>query len=531
MISAIVVDDQVAVVSSILSGVRWEKIGITKVYKAYNAFEAKEFIASKKIDVMLCDIEMPGENGLSLLRWIRENDYSVECVFLSSHPEFHYAKEAIVLGGFDYIVQPARHDDVEAVLKKAVEKVLWQTKSETYYKYGQLVEAEQGVLNDLFITKLLKSDRVDLLQLKGVFEKLNVKINLENIFYFALLGLKKEGEAFSTDEGLYRYGLDNILSELAQRYGLTLLLLKYSENTYIMFLYKEDGATIDFESYYALLQNCVAVCDKIYKTKLAIYTDDAIKPENISNSLKGLLARKQNDVFTQMGVHLNNEMVSFADVTIHEIPSYRWKVYGDAESFLLAKREIMEWIADVEEKQMLTMKELQLFHQNFVQLLFRILEQKEISLQAFIPNSALRAEVLEEYQSTEQIKKVLEIVSEHLEQDASKALSTENPVECIINYVCKNVEKDIRRADIAQAMHLSPDYISHLFKDEMKIPLSEFITQQKMNLAKSLLLTTKLPVGIVAAKVGYTNFSHFSKTYKEIYGCTPAAQRKLEQNK
>ena len=53
-----------------------------------------------------------------LLRWCRNNNYLFECIFLTSHADFFYAKEAIQLGSFDYILQPARYEDVENAIKK-----------------------------------------------------------------------------------------------------------------------------------------------------------------------------------------------------------------------------------------------------------------------------------------------------------------------------------------------------------------------------------------------------------------------------
>jgi two-component system response regulator YesN len=54
---------------------------------------------------------MPEENGLSLFRWTMEKHPEVVGVFLTSHAEFEYAREAIRLGGFDYILQPARMEE------------------------------------------------------------------------------------------------------------------------------------------------------------------------------------------------------------------------------------------------------------------------------------------------------------------------------------------------------------------------------------------------------------------------------------
>ena len=82
------------------------------------------------------------------------------------------------------------------------------------------------------------------------------------------------------------------------------------------------------------------------------------------------------------------------------------------------------------------------------------------------------------------------------------------------------------RSDIARAVFLSPDYITRLLR-ENGISLKDYVTEEKMKTAKNLLLTTTLPISLVAAKVGYDNFSHFSKIYKKVMGITPSAERNM----
>jgi two-component system, response regulator YesN len=77
---------------------------------------------------MLCDIEMPAESGLSLFRWVKKKGINVECIFLTAHADFIYAKEAIQLGGFDYILQPARYEDIEQAIVRAEEKIISKRK-------------------------------------------------------------------------------------------------------------------------------------------------------------------------------------------------------------------------------------------------------------------------------------------------------------------------------------------------------------------------------------------------------------------
>ena len=112
----LLVDDQPSVLSSLKSGLNWSALLVHNVYTALNASEAREIILSHPIDILLTDIEMPKESGLSLLRWCRENHYQFECIFLTSHADFFYAQEAIQLESFDYILQPARYEDIENLL-------------------------------------------------------------------------------------------------------------------------------------------------------------------------------------------------------------------------------------------------------------------------------------------------------------------------------------------------------------------------------------------------------------------------------
>ena len=61
------------VVKGLLAGIAWEECGITQVYTAYGAEDSRRVCEKYHIDILLCDIEMPGENGIELVRWVREN--------------------------------------------------------------------------------------------------------------------------------------------------------------------------------------------------------------------------------------------------------------------------------------------------------------------------------------------------------------------------------------------------------------------------------------------------------------------------
>ncbi len=62
------VDDETAMLDILQQVIQWEELGIKKVYTARNAEQAKELLQEKKIDITLCDIEMPKESGLDFNR-------------------------------------------------------------------------------------------------------------------------------------------------------------------------------------------------------------------------------------------------------------------------------------------------------------------------------------------------------------------------------------------------------------------------------------------------------------------------------
>lgn len=50
---------------------------------AYNADEARDILASSAIDIMICDIEMPGESGLELIQWMQDAYPEIICIILT----------------------------------------------------------------------------------------------------------------------------------------------------------------------------------------------------------------------------------------------------------------------------------------------------------------------------------------------------------------------------------------------------------------------------------------------------------------
>lgn len=94
----LLVDDEIAMLHIMEKAIDWKKKGIQKVFTAYNTDLARDIISSSKIDLVICDIEMPKENGLSLIQWIQDMYPEIINIILTGYPDFNYARSAISLG-------------------------------------------------------------------------------------------------------------------------------------------------------------------------------------------------------------------------------------------------------------------------------------------------------------------------------------------------------------------------------------------------------------------------------------------------
>ena len=61
-------DEQPAVTEGLRHGVNWTQLGFETVVCANSVSEARDSLQVRPADVMICDIEMPGESGLNLLK-------------------------------------------------------------------------------------------------------------------------------------------------------------------------------------------------------------------------------------------------------------------------------------------------------------------------------------------------------------------------------------------------------------------------------------------------------------------------------
>lgn len=133
----LVVNDMELTVTFLTEKIDWSRYDISDVYRAFDADQAKECLSSTEIDILLCDIEMPGENGIELLRWVEEKQLPCDCIFLTCHANFDYIHDAMHLNCRDYILFPATAEAIGTAVARVIEKRVERLKSDRLQRYGR----------------------------------------------------------------------------------------------------------------------------------------------------------------------------------------------------------------------------------------------------------------------------------------------------------------------------------------------------------------------------------------------------------
>ena len=126
MYRVMIVDDEYIIRQGIVSLIDWEELGCEITKEADNGDEAYLYLKENPVDIIVCDIRMPGKNGLEVAEAIQRENIPVKVIFLTAYSEFEYARMAMRFGVRDYVVKT---DYIEK-LPDTVRRVISELKAE-----------------------------------------------------------------------------------------------------------------------------------------------------------------------------------------------------------------------------------------------------------------------------------------------------------------------------------------------------------------------------------------------------------------
>lgn len=116
----LVVDDNESVREVLSEGLRVAGYDVTTAGSAGHARE--EFERAGGFDLVLCDIDMPGESGTELLAWLKRTDPDIGVVMVTGIDDAGTAVSAMLSGASDYVCKPFSLVEVRARAEQALEK-------------------------------------------------------------------------------------------------------------------------------------------------------------------------------------------------------------------------------------------------------------------------------------------------------------------------------------------------------------------------------------------------------------------------
>ncbi len=132
MRSLIIAEDEELFRRELTTATPWEDFGFVLKGEASDGPNALRLVKERKPDVLVSDIRMPGMDGLTLLEHIQNEMNESEIpltVFITGYSEFDYARRALRLGAFDYLLKPLDDSELARVMRSLSEALDSRDKS------------------------------------------------------------------------------------------------------------------------------------------------------------------------------------------------------------------------------------------------------------------------------------------------------------------------------------------------------------------------------------------------------------------
>ena len=517
---ALVVDDDRNTVEVILKSVHWKTLGIEETFYAYEIAGAKKILSMEKVDIVICDIEMPMGSGIDLIIWARENEIRSEFLFLTCHESFEFASYAIQYQAAAYLIKPFVPEKMELELHKLICRIEKEQNLEESLKYRSLwmdsrEYLELGFWEDLFAGRISTSGDFIEKELK----KRKLSISTEELWTLFLVSSKKYGSAWEEwEEEMLEYALTKLGCEVLEGEMEKEKILHESDETsfYMMEVLTEEQAKNIREKGEELIR----LCDSWLGCEVTCYLGNPCRMDRLVE-VRSRILESDADNMIRRGRILEEEQWDI--VPQEEKPMLDYKkieeqlARGDQIGVLNDLKGVLE---NLIARRTLNASVLQTIQVNLTQIVYVYLykngiwadelfsDRTAVKLRNRAVNSGVDMLKWQNYL----IRKTVDYIREVKESD--------NIVQKIKNYVKEHYREDIGRNEAAAVVYLTPEYMAKLFKKDTGLSLKDYIHQVRIQEAK-VLLAGGTRVSEVAQEVGFDNFSYFSTVFKRVTGLSP----------
>ncbi len=514
MYKAIIVDDEKMIRMGMRKAIPWNLLGISEVFVAGSGYEALEVVHEHMPDIMITDINMDDMTGLDLIERTKDIVPDIRVMVLTGYDKFEYARQCIKLNVNDFFLKPIDENALIASIKKQVTFLEENNTEKTSDINRNRAKALTEQLDiEKFLRNLVKNrltqkdeqirmfcdkynyDRNRALQISIIIPPLYMdnseEENFDALFMknicIGMIDAQNRGLTFSNEGRIVVVHFldrpkESILEHLRELSDI--LADEYNKKPKIVLGNPVNGfelINISYNDAMYLLKNEKEEFDEIIQTK------NALKKEHlfleVFNTMKNAMCINVAD--TERVLHIFDRFCKATD-SYNLSDSYIRKC-----CYELATSVYYAYICN-------SGKEPDGMMNSLIKAVLNVSGEEQFDLvrQFFL-----------KLLGNKEDKNVHEII------DKAKF------------YIKEHMSEDVTVANIAEALHVAPNYFSRLFKRITGEGCNEYIVRKRIEKAKNLLETTSLKIYKIAVIVGYNDTNYFSLAFKKNTGLSPTKYR------
>ncbi len=472
-----------------------------EVAQANNGKAALEYIEKNPIDILFTDVKMPIMNGLELAKKVYRQWPEIKIIIYSAYGEFEFARAAMEANAIRYLLKPIDLEQFKNLMESVIASVSKEQKDQEEKDFHR-VESEKNLLFKVFSTGSgSKREIEDISNL--LFQDPNFQGRLLNVQF--------------TDNFFDKY--EDKFCEILKKYftGNPWYLNMYPNEAYIM-VTEEKEKDLKHRG-----DQMLRTLENRFDSNGVILASDNFS--NLEEVLEGVQAihKIQKDLFSYdnqtilIREYLDNK--SYYESDAEKIcKKLKVAIEGHEEEFIKKYNDqLVECIKSMERVSKLYLQNMLYSIVKTMYDYYPGIESKELLVSAEALFSAGNSkELLKIYKDA--MDKIFLLMQK-------EGIDETRVIGKIKNVVGKEYSKDISLNDMAEAVNLTPSYVSYIFKKETGQSLVKYITDVRMSKAKKLLEESDLKILQIAKRCGYENQSYFNRLFKNYYGITPKQLR------
>ncbi|MFF2483869.1 response regulator [Paenibacillus sp. NPDC058071] len=533
MIKVVIADDENKPRKAVVNMGNWNDLGLVYA-EVTNGTELVEYVAKYRPEIVVTDLRMPGISGVELLQALRDYDEQIQVIVISGYDEFEYMKQAIVTKVVDYLMKPFSKEQLNSALSKAINEVesLRQRRLQTelaiqYYKEEAMTQLSEG--------RAFNMDNFRELTGIPLREELFYQVTMLRIANFTYLSKR-----FGSDHKLLSFEVTNVLNKLIEKRGI---VFQSGGEDYEcgMLLYRNS---IDLDYTKTLLEEIVAQLRTSLNIGVFIGAGECYYGvSQIGDSYQeALLALKRSSFRQGGGIGLYREL-NITSLTDTLLSDQGKKIDLLGVAVLNGNMGyIREWIKSCY-TEIAALPMIQIT--SMTDLLMRIWRELEQLVGSEYIDIVDRPRLLKKAQEIEQQLQVeLELTAlrelcfsfiSEVELITKRKQSYQDWEQGVIYdiraYIENHFNEKVSLQDLADRFYISRESISRLYKKIFGTNLFNHIIQLKIDQAKLMLMDERhVKVREIVDMLGFTDESHFSKTFKKYTGQSPSAYRNKYTN-